>query len=209
MRLVLLSLFLATGCVSQAKYDAAMDKNRELQEQVDQLQARLARQRAAYDAILADLKPLIDRGVLKVENRKGRVTIGLASDVLFASGSADLSAAGKDTLGQVARLIARHAREHQFQVEGHTDDEPIATAQFPSNDWLGAARAITVMEFLVQNGFPRDHLSAATFGASAPVTPNTSPGGRAQNRRIELVLLPDLGDFKPPPKRNRAPKKKK
>lgn len=208
MRALLLPLLLASGCVSQAKYDAALARNEHLEDQVESLRARLAKTRAAYEAILADLKPLIDRGVLQVEDRNGRVTIGLASDILFPSGSAELSPSGRDTLAEVARLLARHGREHRFQVEGHTDNEPIATAAFPNNDWLGAARAIHVMDVLVANGFPRDHISAATFGASTPVTSNGTPQGRARNRRIELVLLPDLGELKPPPARAKPRKKR-
>lgn len=209
MRVLLLLLLLAPGCVSQAKYEAALARNEHLEDQVESLRARLAKSRAAYEAILADLKPLIDRGVLEVQEKNGRVTVGLASDILFPSGSAELSPSGRDTLAEVARLLARHAREHRFQVEGHTDDQPIATPEFPNNDWLGAARAIHVMDVLVANGFPRDRISAATFGASTPVTSNASPAGRAKNRRIELVLLPDLGDIKPPPARAKARKKKR
>jgi chemotaxis protein MotB len=194
MRGLLLVLVLAGGCVPKTKYDAVVAQNAELNGKVDRLEARLAAQREAYQAILADLKPLIDRGVLQVENRDGRVVIGMASDVLFASGSADLSEEGRRTVGDVARLIARHGREHTFQVEGHTDNVPIATPAFPDNWHLGAARAITVATFMIQQGFPADHISAATFGDSEPVASNDSDAGKAKNRRIEIVLLLDLSD---------------
>lgn len=194
MRFLLLALTLSTGCVSQETYQAALDKNEALQNQVDKLQARLQKERAAFDAIIADLKPLIDKGVLRVENRNGRVTIGMSSDILFASGSATLSDSGKSTIGEVSRLLARHASDHSFQVEGHTDSDAISTAQFPDNYYLGAARAITVTEYMTSQGFPKGRISAATFADTVPVASNSSDSGKLQNRRIELVLLPDLSD---------------
>lgn len=205
MRLMILPLLFAVGCVSQETYQAALDKNttlenqnNELEGQVQALRARLTKQREAYDAIFGDLKPLIDKGLLKVETRDGRIVIGMASDVLFASGSATLSDSGKSTITEVARALARHA-DHEFQVEGHTDSQPISTAQFPDNYYLGAARAITVTEYMVSQGFPKGKISAATFADAAPITTNETDAGRAQNRRIELVLLPDLSDMGAPP----------
>jgi len=196
MRLLPLALLLLLGaCVPKAKYDALLARNEELKGRVDRLEARLDRTRATYEAILADLKPLVDRGVLKVENRNGRVVIGMASDVLFSSGSASLSEAGRRDIAEVGRLLGRHAREHHFQVEGHTDNVPITTPEFPSNWYLGAARAITVADYMVAQGFPRDHLSAASFADTEPVANNGTPDGRTANRRIEIVLLPELGDL--------------
>lgn len=186
---------LLTACVSQEKYQAALDQNQVLQDQVSQLQAKLARRNSAFNEIMADLKPLVDKGVLKVENKNGRVTVGMASDILFASGSAELSDSGKGTLAEVGRILARRANEHDWQVEGHTDSQPIATDKFPDNNYLGAARSINVMEYLVSQGFPKNKISAATMGDSRPVADNGSDSGRAQNRRIELVLMTDLGDL--------------
>lgn len=191
----LVLLLLLAACVPKAKYDAVVARNEELRGRVERLEGRLERTRATYEAILADLKPLVDRGVLKVENRDGRVVIGMASDVLFPSGSAALSDEGRRNVAEVARLLTRHAREHHFQVEGHTDDVPIATPEFPSNWYLGAARAITVADVMVAQGFPRGQLSAASFADTEPVADNGSPAGRAANRRIEIVLLPELGDL--------------
>lgn len=194
---VLISLLLLSACVPRAKYEAAVARNEELRGKVERLEARLAARRQTYEDILADLKPLVDRGVLKVEDKNGRVVIGMASDVLFASGSADLSPDGKANVAEVARLLARRAGQHLFQVEGHTDNVPITTAQFPDNWHLGAARAITVASFMIAQGFPAAHLSAATFGDTTPVASNDTDVGRAQNRRIEIVLLPDLGEASP------------
>ncbi len=69
---------------------------------------------------------------------------------------------------------------------------PIATAQFPSNWELAAARAITVLKAMVDGGLAQERISAASFGDTRPVTPNDSPETKAQNRRIEITIVPDL-----------------
>lgn len=185
-------LTLSAGCVAKSQYLELQAENDRLQQRVDRLDARLERQQAQAKELMEDLKPLIDRGVLKVEVVKGRVSIAVASDVLFASGSAELTESARRDVAEVSRALSRRAAEHHFQVEGHTDSEPIRTAQFPNNWYLGAARAIAVAEQMIASGFPRDHLSAASFADTQPVGSNSSESGRRLNRRIEIVLLPDL-----------------
>ena len=210
--LPLLLLPLALACVPKAKYDTLQDQydsarseNDRLRQQIEVLRARDAARTQAFQDILKDLKPLIDKGILKVENIGGRVVIGMASDVLFASGSADLSPDGASAVAEVARALGRHAVDHDFQVEGHTDNQPIASAQFPNNWYLGAARAITVSQKMVESGFSSKHISAASFGDLHPVASNDSPDGRAKNRRIEIVLLPELSELPGAPA-DRSPK---
>jgi chemotaxis protein MotB len=197
--LAILALGHISGCVAQSKYaqlegnlELARKENARLRQQVSTLEARQEAREKAYQELLADLRPLIDRGVLKVSLVGERVTIGMASDVLFASGSAELSSDGATNVLELARALRLRAADHDFQVEGHTDGAPISTPQFPSNWHLGAARALTVVRAMVEAGFPAANLSAASFGSEQPVAPNASEAGRAQNRRIEVVLLPDL-----------------
>lgn len=184
-----------TGCISQAKYQQVVEENTRLQQRVDNLKAKAEARVKALKDLLEDLKPLVDRGLLSVELVDGRVTIGMTSDVLFASGSAVLSADGKRNVGDLASALKRRHLQQDFQIEGHTDNEPITSAEFPDNWHLGAARAITVLEYMVDQGFPTGHISASTFGATQPVSPNNSERGKADNRRIEIVVLPDLNDL--------------
>jgi chemotaxis protein MotB len=183
-----------SGCVPRAQYVKLQNQNEKLEERVKRLDARADAQLAAFKELLADFKPLIDRGLLKVEVVDGRITLAVASDVLFASGSSELSPAGKKDLADITRLLAKRVGERDFQVEGHTDTEPINTPEYPSNWHLGAARAIAVTRHMIANGFPEDHISAATFADNSPVAANNSTGG-AQNRRIEIVLLPEFSDL--------------
>jgi chemotaxis protein MotB len=146
---------------------------------------------AEYKNLLARFQSLIDAGKLKVKIVDGRMVVALASDILFASGSAALSKDGKASVEEVAAVLAS-IPERKFQVEGHTDNVPIKTAQFPSNWELASSRALTVLKTMVEAGMPADRVSAASFGDSKPAVPNDTPEQKAQNRRIEIVVVPDL-----------------
>ena len=113
------------------------------------------------------------------------------SSPLFGSGSANLSKDGKVALAEVAQVLAS-IEKRSFQVEGHTDNVPIATAQYPSNWELASARAINVLKAMIESGLPSGRVSAASFGDSRPSVANDSAEGKAQNRRIEIIIVPDL-----------------
>jgi chemotaxis protein MotB len=134
---------------------------------------------------------LIDGGQLAVAIVRGRMVIQLPQDVLFASGSATLGAEGRRTLSEVGSVLA-DLGDRTFQVEGHTDNVPIATAQFPSNWELSSARALSVVRVLVEAGVPSTNLSGAGYGEYQPVAANDDQAGRRLNRRIEIVMLPNL-----------------
>jgi len=144
-----------------------------------------------FRELLARFKTLIDAGRLQVRIANGRMVVALATDVLFASGSAKLSAEGREAVIDVAEVLAQ-IPDRRYQVEGHTDNVPIATERFPSNWELAAARAITVVHALREGGVSPELVSAASYGEFQPVSANAAPEGRAANRRIEIVLVPDL-----------------
>lgn len=176
------------------------DKSR-LQASVDEMTralAELEKRRVAAEArvqefksLLTRFRALIDAGKLKVKIIDGRMVVVLATDILFASGSASLSKDGKAAVGEVSQVLASIPKR-AFQIEGHTDNVPIATAQYPSNWELGAARAISVLKAMVDSGMPVERLSAASFGDTRPVAANDSPEGKGLNRRIDIVIVPDL-----------------
>jgi chemotaxis protein MotB len=149
---------------------------------------------AEFKSLLAKFQSMIDAGKLKVKIVGGRMVVELASDILFASGSAALSPEGKTAIGEVAGVLAS-IPDRQYQVEGHTDDVPIRTERFPSNWELGAARAVTVVQALEQGGVPITRLSAASYAENRPVMPNKTPEGKSANRRIEIVIVPDLSQL--------------
>ncbi|MBY0509627.1 MAG: peptidoglycan -binding protein [Rhodospirillaceae bacterium] len=116
------------------------------------------------------------------------------SEVLFASGSADISLDGQRQLGQLARTLLDIAKDIPaevnwiMRVDGHTDTVPINTAQFKSNWELSSARAISVVKYLAQQGIPAERLAAAGFGEYQPIESGRGDDARAKNRRIELKL---------------------
>jgi chemotaxis protein MotB len=169
-------------------------QSQQLQARLNQLSAieqEIRERNQIYEEVLSRFRSLIDAGRLSVSIARGRMVINLPQDILFASGSADLGADGRRTLAEVAGVLAEFD-DRRFQVEGHTDDRPISTAQFPSNWELSAARALSVVKLLVAQGVTPENLSGAGYGEYHPVAVNETADGRRLNRRIEIVMLPNL-----------------
>jgi chemotaxis protein MotB len=125
--------------------------------------------------------------VQTVISRRGLVVRVLTDQVLFDSGQADLKPAGLPLLTEVANLL-NVDRRHPIDVEGHTDNVPISSAQYPSNWELSTARATTVVRYLISQGVDRNRLSASGYADLHPVASNATNAGRQQNRRVEIVL---------------------
>ena len=124
---------------------------------------------------------------LTVSPTEEGLVISLADTVFFAGGGTTLAAGAREALAEVAALLSdvpNHVR-----VEGHTDDEPIATPGFPSNWHLSSARAVEVLRELEKNGLRRDRLSVAGFADQRPLVSNRTLEGRRINRRVDLVVL--------------------
>jgi chemotaxis protein MotB len=189
---------------AETELAAVLKDKGELTESIDDMQAALAelkRQRARaevraalYRAVLDKFKAMIDSGTLEAKIVDGRMVLELKTDILFPSGSAKLSDQGVETIREVGSLLAQ-IPERRFQVEGHTDNVPINTKTYPSNWELAAARAITVLSEMVDAGMPADRISAASFADTRPRASNQTEEGRAQNRRIEIVIVPDLSQL--------------
>jgi chemotaxis protein MotB len=147
-----------------------------------------------YKSLTDRLRSMIDAGKLSVKIRKGRMLISLPNDVLFDSGSAVLKKAGQDAVAQVAQALAG-IPDRQFLVAGHTDDRPIRSARFPSNWELSTERAVVVTRFLISKGMNAQSLGAVGYGEFDPLLPNDGDEHRAQNRRIEIQLQPNLSEL--------------
>jgi chemotaxis protein MotB len=116
------------------------------------------------------------------------------SEVLFATGSADIGDAGKEqlsrlatTLGEISPKIPKELN-WILRIDGHTDRVPINTAQYRSNWELSTARAISVVRFLIATGVPAERLAPVGFGENQPIDDRNDEIGRRRNRRIELKL---------------------
>ena len=91
--------------------------------------------------------------------------------------------------------ILRTIKDRDFQIAGHTDNVPIRTRQFPSNWELSTARAVSVVKFLQESGVGPTHLSASGYAEFQPAANNETKEGKAANRRIEIVLMPNLNEL--------------
>jgi chemotaxis protein MotB len=180
----------------KGQLDATLaDAKARLEDLRKQKQAAEARAQT-FRNLVAQLRSMIDAGQLKVIIRDGRMIIALPNDVLFDSGKTAIKPDGVAALTQVAQVLAGIPDRH-FLVAGDTDDVPIHTSRFPSNWELSTARAVEVVKLLVDKGVKPEVLAAAGYGQFDPVAPNDSPDHRAQNRRIEIVLQPNLADLPP------------
>ncbi len=129
------------------------------------------------------------RGLTVRTDAEKNLILGLPERVLFETGKADIRSAGVPTLKSVARLIAKNAN-YTVLVLGHTDDQPIHTAQYPSNWELSVARASTVLRLLVkESGAEPSRFMASGYGPSMPVADNDTPEHRSLNRRVEIKLI--------------------
>jgi chemotaxis protein MotB len=160
---------------------AAAEADLAAQEELDFLSLKRRIDAAVREAGLAD------RVSTAIVRRGLRVRL-LTDRLLFDSGSATLrSAAALEVLDAIGKIIADE-RKHPVEVEGHTDDRPIATSQFPSNWQLSGARAGAVVQRVVGAGVAGDRVALAGYAARRPVASNATAAGRARNRRVEIVL---------------------
>ncbi|MEM7137655.1 MAG: OmpA family protein [Myxococcota bacterium] len=157
-------------------------------------EARAAKRLEEYNSMLRQLKSMIDAGKLKVRIVRNKMVIELPEAVLFPSGRAKLKQDGVKILAEVGPVLASLGGR-SFQVGGHTDNVPIKTKRFPSNWQLSGARAIDVTQLLIEYGVPADRISAAAYADTQPVASNDTKEGRAQNRRIEIALVPNLDEL--------------
>lgn len=165
--LPLLATVVLAGCgVSQSQYDALQAQNQQLQQQVAADQQHISRLQSAI-----------------------KYTVN--SDLLFASGSWQISADGKNVMGKLASQLAAYQQD-KLVVNGYTDNAPIGPALarqgVTSNEILSQKRADAVMQFLISQGVKQNLISAKGWGEANPIASNSTPKGRAQNRRVEITL---------------------
>lgn len=136
--------------------------------------------------IMDALAPLVQQGKVRLLETSRGVTIEIADSALFSVGQANLNTESTKALRAVATVIA--AADFPVTIEGHTDNVPIKTPQFPSNWELSAVRATTVLRIFADAGVPPDRLTAIGYGDTRPVESNDTPEGRARNRRVSIQI---------------------
>lgn len=134
------------------------------------------------------LHPMIAGHQVSITSAPLTLTIQLDASVLFPSGQAALKPDAVTLLTRVAGALVKLPGQFSIVVQGFTDDQPIATAQFPSNWSLSAERAVSVVQLFIGAGVAGSKMAAEGFGQFAPIAPNTDDTGRAQNRRVTIVV---------------------
>ena len=180
---------------SLAEQRKALEEYARRTEQLDAIRKR-------FEALQQKLQKLTTLG-LQVEVRNNRMMIRLPGDVLFDSGSDKLKKEGSDILLQVAEVVRNDAdlNKRNFQVAGHTDAKPLAGGAFKDNWGLSAMRARSVTVLLTGTadkaggGLDPSHWSAAGYADTDPVSTNETEEGRKKNRRVELVVQPNVEEM--------------
>ena len=166
----------------------------ELKKALDEMRVRREQEQKTikdFRDLTSKFKTLTDAGTLSVRIVEGKMVVSLGSDILFPSGSAHLSGPGLSTIAEVGTQLAS-IKGKKFQIEGHTDSVPIKTPAYASNWELASARALAVLKTMVEAGLEAKQLSAASYGDTQPVATNDNVEGKTKNRRIEIVVVPDL-----------------
>ncbi len=155
--------------------------------------AEIEKTKKSYEDLTAGLQSEIAAGQIQITQLKGKLTVNLVDKILFDSGRAEIKGDGTKVLDKVASVLNGVA-DKNIRIEGHTDNVPISgalTSKYASNWELSTARATSVARYLQdQDKVDPTRLVAAGYGEYHPIASNDTAEGRAQNRRIEIVLVP-------------------
>ena len=168
-----------------------LEKERSVVQQKDEKISDLEKTRAEIET---SLKEQIAQKNIKIEEIEGKLKVTFVDKILFDSGSVKIKPKGREVLLTLADSF-KDNKEQSIVVEGHTDDVQIGSAlqdRFPTNWELSAARATSVVRFLQEKGsITPERLTASGFSFYKPVDTNETDEGRRQNRRIEIILIPE------------------
>ncbi len=150
------------------------------------------------DQLQSALAPEIKKHTITVTPTREGIVVSLKEAGFFDSGSATIRSDALPTIAHFIDVIRSYPVH--IRIEGHTDNVPIHTARFDSNWELSTARATEMIKLFISNyGIEPNRLSASGYGEYYPVASNDTPEGRAQNRRVDLVLLNPTAVVAPPP----------
>jgi len=175
--LMFLIMVMATGCVSQEKYNAQVQKTDALQAKYDQLNQTMSSEISAKE--------------MHIERLQNAIKVTVNDELLFPSGDWDMPAQAQQTIAKMVPILAP-MQQTKIMVNGYTDNVPIGPGLkrkgIDTNVELSQKRADNVMQFMVAKGVNPTIISAQGFGEADPVASNDTEEGRAQNRRVELTL---------------------
>jgi len=180
------------GCtiIFQKGRRSDIEKIEELTQQLDELSE-------AKKLLEERLSQEIKDKQVKLEMMERGLVITFLADILFDSGKAKIRPEAYASLNKVARVLNENVPNLNVGVEGHTDNQPIQFSGWKSNWELSTARALSVLHYLVdEKGVSPERISAIGYGEYRPVASNDNQQGRQLNRRVEIVILPQVTKVK-------------
>jgi chemotaxis protein MotB len=171
------SVFVLAGCVSQQTYQAQVQKTDALQQKYDELNQQMSTEIAANE--------------LHIERLQNALRVTVNDQLLFPSGDWQMPADAQQSIAKIAKILAP-MQQTKIAVNGYTDNVPIGPGLMrqgiTSNLILSQKRAENVAQFMISQGVNPSLVSTQGFGDANPVASNDTADGRAQNRRVEIVL---------------------
>jgi len=195
---VVLVVFLLSGCATLEKADMAdllklelEDCQKEVRRLRQEKETHFSELESAKSELEERLRKEISEYKAKLEMTERGLVITFLSEVFFDSGKAVIKNQAEETLSQISEVLNTKVKDSLIAIEGHTDNDPIKYSRWKSNWELSAARAVSVLHYLIDKGrIQPERLSAVGYGEFHPVAPNDTPEGKQQNRRVEIVILP-------------------
>jgi chemotaxis protein MotB len=174
--------------------EEALQATRSELDELRRARAQAEKRLSMYRDLANRLTSMIKSGQLAVKIRDGKMVIELADSILFDTGRTDIKPDGRAALEQLATVLSE-VGDRNFLVAGHTDNVPISSGRFRSNWELSTARAVEVVKFLQDKGVDPTRLAAAGYGEFDPVASNDDRESRGLNRRIEIILMPNIEEL--------------
>jgi chemotaxis protein MotB len=178
-----------TGGLEQ-KLDTTRRELQKLRQKRQETRRRLQR----YRNLAQKFASMVEAGQLEVKIRDGKMVLQLSNDILFESGETAIQGDGKEALKELAGVLS-DIEKRRFLIAGHTDNVPIKSGRYDSNWELSTARAVEVVRFLQKKGLSPERMAAAGYSQYDPVATNDTVEGRAKNRRIEVIVMPNLDEL--------------
>lgn len=182
----------ASVASNQASSSALNEKLADSQNRIAELEKEKESAIQSHKSLEDEMRAALESKDVTISQLQGKLTVNILDRVLFDSGEAELKPGGEAVLRKVAAILAQHPQV-KIHVIGHTDNVPIrasARSRYASNWELSTARATAAVRFLSEKaGIDPRRLGAVGYGEFRPVADNSTPEGRAKNRRIAITLL--------------------
>jgi len=175
-----------------ADLEAENTKLKENLAQLKQKSQEVEAQSNTYKDLAQQMQAEVAKGEITITELKGKLTMDVVDKILFASGEAKVKKEGLAVLKRVVDVL-KNVTDKNIRIEGHTDNVQIASGLakvYPTNWELSAARALNVAKYLQEQGIDPKLISATAYSEYQPLADNSTPEGRAKNRRIAIILLP-------------------